>query len=603
MMVPITMLVAAAFWPGLSGRFIFDDYPTIVSNPGIHIDSLSWEAIQRAAGSFSQGYYGRPLATISLALNYLADGTDPWGYKLTGLCIHVLNTLIVWILLRQLLGIRSEEGENWPKQAAAVIAFIWAVHPLQVSPVLYVVQRMETLSLLFVLLALACYVKARRNQLSDRPSAFWFAACLPLMLLGLASKESAALLPAYTLSLEIAIFRFRASSSASERLLKRTYAVAVSLALGVYLLVVLPHYLTGDSYALRDFSASERLMTQMRVLPMYLGQVLFPRPDQLTFYYDDIIVSTGLLSPPSTALGACLLLSLAFVAFFVRRKAPIVSLGVLWFFAAHAITSNVFPLEHAFEHRNYFALLGALLALADIVRRIPMRDGPALKYVAIGGICTFLFALTLVRSATWGNPLNLAMELANANPRSARASVDLAEKYEMLAGGDPESPFYSLAMTEFHRGAGLASASSLPIQGAIMLAAGQGRPVPEAWWATLESKLSTGTISPQDHYAMSGLLTARARGMALDDEHLAAAYEAMANRSQLPAGMYAMFANHALTRLEDHDLAARLFASAVEAEKDDRHYAERLASALRADGHNQEAQAVEAKAAALRLAD
>src|SRR5690606_36265573 len=118
--------------------------------------------------------------------------------------------------------------------------------------------------------------------------------------LALACKEDSALLPAYTLALELTVLRFRAAQPAIARGIRRTYLAAGLLGLAVFLFIVLPRYWSWDAYGGRDFSTPERLLTQARVLAMYLGQIAWPLPSRLPFYYDDLQPSRGLLQPWTT---------------------------------------------------------------------------------------------------------------------------------------------------------------------------------------------------------------------------------------------------------------------------------------------------------------
>src|SRR3546814_2498510 len=86
---------------------------------------------------------------------------DPRPFKATNLLIHLLNTLLVFVLARQLLGLAKCDK---PLIAATLCAALWALHPMQVSTVLYVVQRMTELAALFSLLGLICYVHGRSEE-------------------------------------------------------------------------------------------------------------------------------------------------------------------------------------------------------------------------------------------------------------------------------------------------------------------------------------------------------------------------------------------------------------------------------------------------------
>lgn len=128
---------------GLGGGFVLDDAQTIVNNPLVHITELNRESLLTAAASFQAGHGSRPLAMLSFALDYWRHGgLDAPTFKATNLLIHVLTTLALAWMLRKLLTLA-----RWPERRAAagalVIALAWGIHPLQVSTVLYVVQRMK----------------------------------------------------------------------------------------------------------------------------------------------------------------------------------------------------------------------------------------------------------------------------------------------------------------------------------------------------------------------------------------------------------------------------------------------------------------------------
>ena len=96
-------LTAAAYWPGLSGGWLFDDYPNIVDNAGVHPAHANVGTLVNAALSSPASEFKRPLASLSFAVNYLFGGLDPYGYKLVNVIIHLLNGLLVFFLARGLL--------------------------------------------------------------------------------------------------------------------------------------------------------------------------------------------------------------------------------------------------------------------------------------------------------------------------------------------------------------------------------------------------------------------------------------------------------------------------------------------------------------------
>lgn len=596
----LALLTIAVYFPGLGGSFLFDDFPNIVSNTNIQAKTLDANSLARAARAYEPGAYGRPLATISFALDYHhAGGYDAPQFKRTSLLVHAINALLVLALVNAVLRLG---GVARPVLPAFAIALAWSVHPLQVSSVLYIVQRMETLATTFVLAAMVCYLRGRSAQIEGRRGAGWVAASAVLALVGMLSKEVAVLFPLYALALELTVLRFGAADPTLARRWRIAFATGGTLGVLAFLLLILPIYLDPASYAFREFGLSERLLTQLRVLPMYLGWIVMPLPGQFSFYYDDYTASQGLLSPATTLLGGLLLAALLGGALALRKRFPFLALGLLWFFAAHFLTSNVVPFELVFEHRNYFAVLGIMLALFELVRRLPTPDGPGMVRAGVGAALVALMALGSIRAAIWGEPLLLASEMVRLNPHSARASNDLGEQYMILSGYSADSPFYDMAEREFERGSRLPSASPLTEQALIVLAASAGREAKPEWWDRMERKLRERKIGPQEKVAVYGLFQQRLRGLDIDDQRLSQAMQLLFERADIEPAAYAQFGDFAFETLGDEVLATRMFVRSIEANPEDADYAHRIIAALVADNRPVQAKAVIDRAIELGLA-
>jgi hypothetical protein len=577
------VLVAVVYWPGLGGPFLFDDFPALVNNQRLHVSGLDWSALWRAATSFDPGGTGRQLAMASFALNHALGGLDPWGWKLGGLLVHLLNTVLIYCLCQRLLALAGVRSHL--RIGAAGLALLWAVHPLQVSSVLYVVQRMETLCLSFMLMALLAYLKGRQAQMAAGRGWPWLVTCVPLLLLALGCKETALLLPLYTLCLELTLLRFAGATLGQRHFWRWGYGVGCVLAAVLFAAVAIPYYGATENYAIRDFTAAERVLTQLRVLPMYLGQMLLPLPKWMPFYYDDYAASRSLLEPWTTLGGGLLLAGLLVLAWYCRRRTPLLALGILWFFASHAITSNVIALELVFEHRNYFALLGVLLVLAELVRRVPVRDGPGIKIAGVAVLLLGVGALGMIRSATWGERLLLATELTALNPQSPRAAHELAVLYYQMADGSADSPFYQFAVREFERESRLPAATVLAEQSLILMHAGHGLPVKAEWWASLHQRLRDRPITPSTTGALFGLLSSRVnKGVELDDAAIDEAFVLMFNKVVFPPVSYVRVAEHAVKYRNDRALASQLLAMAVKHGEGKPEQLQALAGMLRIEG-------------------
>lgn len=490
------LLAGLLLLPGLGGGFIFDDKASIQDNVSIHLDKPNAEDVLYAAYSFQPGNGSRPLSMLSFALDYWRGGMDARVFKSTNILIHMLTVLALGLLLRRLLALAQ-----WPPRraalGAALLATVWAIHPLQVSSVLYVVQRMQTLVTLFMVLALWAYLGMRQAQMEGSRSRLQGVLTVLFWVLGFAAKEDALLLPLYTLALELTVLRFRATQPLLTAVLRRGYLGLTVLGTLAWLLVIVPHYWSWAPYGWRDFNTWERLLSQGRVLVMYLGQMLWPLPSRLPFYYDNFAVSRSLLQPVTTLPAWLLLAALLVWAWCWRTRRPLFAFGVMLFFAGHFMTSNVIPLELVFEHRNHLPLIGIVLALGDLAMaawqqwHLPRWLGLALLVLVIAGEG----AVTVLRAYAWGEPLRFAKASLRWAPDSERAWGTLNAVYADRSGLKPKSPYLGLAIEACEQGAAV-TGSPMLLSNVVVYKTIRGDVGPEDWERFL-ARYRTATMGAQ----------------------------------------------------------------------------------------------------------
>ena len=597
-------LITLMLWPGLHGGFIFDDYPIFAENPAIHVTGWHWHEWQQV-WTWSYINIQRPLAMLSFAFNY-ALGNGSFGFKLTNLCIHLANTVLVLLLAKRLLQAgwlmrNNEDGASQKRRIgywALGIAFAWAIHPLQVSTVMYVVQRMEMLGFTFVLLALLTYWHARQRQFAGLRAWPWLLLFSALIVAGYFAKETALLVPGYTLLLELTVLRFATTSPAVSRAWKAFYIIGCAGAIAGLLLYLLPHYAQPSNFAGRDFTVWQRELTQLRALPMYLYWAVMPLPSHLQFYYDNYSVSTGLLHPITTLWGGLCLLGLLLLAVAVRHRRPVLALGIGWFFVAQALTSSPIPLELVFEHRNYPALFGIMLAFADLLWLATFRVDQRVIALIAGVLLVNFSLLTFIRASIWGDRLLLTQTLAADNPGSARAAYDLARRYMFMAQNNSDSPLYSLSVKELRRATTLPSASPMAEEALILINADHhDQQDISALWNSFLDKLQNRPLGPEAYLALDKLTTERLQGKTdIDVQQLARAYEITIKRNPTRANLHATYAELAGTVLHDPNLAIQHWQQALQLDKDVAGYSKQLAGYLLENHRNQEALAVIAQA-------
>ena len=578
------------FWPGVSGGFLFDDYHNIVTNAHVQIKELSLDSLWRASNAYTDNT--RQLPMLTLALNSYWAGLNPWAYKVTGLLIHAINAVLIGLLSLRILAFSALITTKQRSWAAFALALVWALHPLQVSSALYIVQRMETLCFTFLFIAMLLYLQARTQQISSGRSnkKLWFGIAV-CWLLAFLSKETAVLLPLFFLTFELTILRFQSSSVCQARFWRIFYYAGTALALIVFFVWALPHYYSSELHTGRDFNTYQRLLTQCRVLVLYLQQILLPLPSSLHFYYDDLAVSTGWLNPVNTLLSALLLLALLGLALFWRKRYPIFTLGIFIFIASHFLTSNIIALEMVFEHRNYFALFGILLTCTDLISRLPVRDGPKIKYFAVSVLVVGFIFLGGVRAATWGNVLLLATDMSGKNPESARAGMDLGVAYYELSEGDSNSPFYQFAAQQFNRVAALPNASTQPDVNLILMTASGNLPDDvldiDLVWQRYLKRLNALHLSVETRTSVWSLLEQRMKGKDIDDKNLHKALMIIFEREQQPDYRLAMMGDYLLMQLNLQDQAVVYYQEAIAKaqDTDNKRLIESIAGELVAAGY------------------
>jgi tetratricopeptide (TPR) repeat protein len=435
----VVISAIALYWPGLGSGFWFDDLHVIQENRNLRIDCLCFDQLRAAAYSYVDGT--RMVSMLSFALNDFFFGPSAVAFKLVNVAIHCLVAIALFILSKVTISAFSKSADSplfESRQAVRWIPLVtvamWTVHPINLSPVLYISQRMAMLSALFTSIGLICYVLARQRSMDGRRGSIpLFAGVLVAALLAYLSKENGVLVFGYILVLELTIFGFRGRSGRIDRrfVFAASAMVVVPLGIVLYDLVTGGHIVVGG-YESRPFSLTERALTETRALWFYIKLILVPDITQYGLWHDDFSLSTGLLEPPTTVVALLGLVALFVPSLIWHKKYPILALGVLWFFVSHSLESTVFPLELVHEHRNYLAGYGLLLAVNTVVLQlIPIR-----RLIKIAGITVLFLSLainTFARTKQWSSPLSVAVTEASNHPISARAQRQLGEAHVALA--------------------------------------------------------------------------------------------------------------------------------------------------------------------------
>lgn len=564
------VLTIAVYVPGLSGGWLFDDFPNIVDNPGVHLERWSVPNLVNAALSSPSSDFKRPLASLSFAINYLFSGNDPSAMKLTNLIIHLLNGLAAFLFVRELLWAIRPEARTRAACIASLVAMGWLLLPINLTAVLYVVQRMESLANLSVLLGLWGYVAGRR-QMVRRGHGLLVAtgSVVAATAIGVLAKETAVMLPLYAALTEFFIFRGKRQEGAARDWRIFAFFTAILLvpmiAGGLWLL---PGLIDPATWITRDFTLKTRLLSEARIIVDYVIWTIFPSPHALSFYHDDFVISQGLLDPPTTALSVAALAGLTLLSGLLRHSLPAAGLGIALYLGCHLLTGTVLPLELVYEHRNYFSSLGLILAVLVAVESVPYAFSVArrLAYFAVVLLAGLWTVQTFVTARAWGDPIALARELAWRGPESPRAQYELGRMYIIASHYDPASPFTRLAYEPLERAARLPGSAILPEQALIFMNSKMHLAIKDAWWTSMIDKLKMRPATIQDESALDALAAClRDTSCDFPADPLYNAFSAALSHDRRSPRLLAMYANFAWSTLHDGDLAIRVQREAVAA--------------------------------------
>lgn len=506
-LLPVLLLIASllftfyAYFQGASGYFLFDDNHNIAENTSIRIRSLDFYELKRVALSGYAGILGRPVSTLSFALNYYFSGfnLNPFHFKLTNIIIHLINGIGIFVLSHLIFSALRQRDATVPdinttRWISLAVAVAWLLHPLNLTGVLYIVQRMTSLAALFTLLGLICYVQGRLLILKSQAGWGWILVSFALFTpLAAFSKENGALLPTFMFLLELIFFRFQTPSITTKRLLMALFGITVLLPFAALLIYTAfhPAWLTGG-YSIRDFTLSERLMTEARALWLYIRWIVAPDITQLGIYHDDIIVSKGLLEPATTLFSCIGILFLGVLAILSTKRYPIAAFGILFFLIGHSMESSALALELVHEHRNYLPIYGLLLTLFySLLYPLLHPQSLTLRRILAAIFIIALAGITFIRATQWGDPVVMKEKEVAHHPNSIRANIEMGSFYAaMPAASQAEAEdFYRRAYEHFVAAASASPSDTLGLFGLIRFHAKHALPIDDSWVQALAGRL------------------------------------------------------------------------------------------------------------------
>ena len=445
------LATVAAYARVLDGSFQFDDGLSITQNPMVkNLDDFLW-------GGFDAELLtaGRPVTTLTFALNYHFARLTPWPYHATNLAIHVAAVLLAFALARRVLRLA---GAARPDAIAAAVAALFALHPLQSEAVAYIVQRSESMaSALYLATLVLLLVAEEQGFRGGRAAAAWGGAVVAFAV-ALLTKAIVVTAPVAYLLL-VAIVPSPESRRRMAPWGRRAAALAplVAMALGFATLTLrglrgvrTAGFSTGISWSYP--------LTEIRAVTTYLRLLVWPSGQSADWDFPPTYTPADPALPGAVAVLVLVAAAAVALSWRGRRKegegpaaARVAGFGLAWFFLVLSPTSSVVPLlDPIAEHRVYLASWGVFLAAAAGGERLGARlrsrwAGWATAGVA-AALCAAFGVASWVRAGVWESPLSLWSDVAAKAPLHARAHHGVG--YALGTSGDIEGAIreYKLAL-------------------------------------------------------------------------------------------------------------------------------------------------------------
>jgi tetratricopeptide (TPR) repeat protein len=358
--VALVALVVALYSHVFHCEFIdFDDNTHIFANPvvrgGFQPEAVAWSFSHFIASQWI------PLTWVSHMIDVSLFQMDAGWHHLVNLAFHALNACLVLQAMRRLT------GQFWP---SVVVATLFAVHPVNVESVAWVAERKNVLSTTFWLLAMSAY---GRHLLQPKERWMWLVATF--MALGLMAKPMLVTLPCALLLLDVWPLRRNETTPWWKLVAEKVPLFALSAAASAWTLAAAKS--TGVMTEGGSLGLAGRLANALIVYPRYLGNLLWPT-DLAVLYPIE-----ARFSIVEVASSAMVLIALTLAAWVLRKRAPYVLCGWLWFLGVLVPVTSVCQVgSQAMADRfSYIPQLGIFWAIVWALRELPR---PALRWAPLG---------------------------------------------------------------------------------------------------------------------------------------------------------------------------------------------------------------------------
>ncbi len=421
----------AVFLNTLPNAFVWDDLSLIPGDRYLrHLRNIPlfftphyWNALQPYA-DFEIQY--RPLRTMTFAIDYLLWGTNPAGYHVTNLLLHMANVVLIFYLISALgdsAGVKHQGASLRGRLLMGLpflTAALFAVHPIHTESVTYIKNRSDLLAFLFFLAAFLLFIR-NRTSVRRLPGLLLLIGSLLCFVLSVLSKEMALTLPA-VLALYALCFQDKKERAGT---FIRVIPFCLMILLYFWFIRTMLHNpdLSPDSF---QISAGRHVLAIVKTIGVYLSLLAFP----VHLNADRSFFIPASFREPAVLLSLTAMAAISVAAVTAWRRSRIVFFAIAYLLLTLLPAANIVFLESRpiAEQRLYIPSLGFCLILAWLIHRLYQyaldknfsRAGAALPWLAAGLVLLGFSVRTIYRNLDWRDPLTFYTRTIKSSPDSSK---------------------------------------------------------------------------------------------------------------------------------------------------------------------------------------
>lgn len=409
---PLVLVVVSIllFTKTMGGAFVYDDLTMVVNNP----DIKRWHFWD------TWGLWGRGTRTLSLMVDYYLFGDNAAGYHVQNIFWHALSVLLLYLVFIKI-------SNDFFLSFTASLLF--AVHPIHVEAIANISNRKEMICMVFSLASFLFYFRFIDNIGIKRFSSFlgfsffWY--------LALNSKEVAIVVP-----LLIVTYEYIFLPEKKRFLTRKTFLLKIgllSVCFLIYWFIIKDMKITKGSYV-GEFTTLSFLITTPKVILTYFNFLIFP----INLSPEYVIKGYNTIADPILVLFWVATLGIFIFSFYLIRKMPLISYGILWFFITYLPVSSIVPSTHMVADRYmYIPSAGFCLLMAVSLQNLYNIFLRCLKKEYAGTvIITFLLTLlslysvlTIKYITVWKNRENLWEYAVKVSPMAPKTYFNRGQVY------------------------------------------------------------------------------------------------------------------------------------------------------------------------------